>query len=318
MYFPKVYSFYFHPSIILVDDDICILETLGQALSINYDIHTCNKPEKFLELVLANEKDLQINEKTKELNENSSDKKSILNLNYTLVSEFLTKLFEENKFISFAFLDYFMPNVSGIDCARKIKDLKIFKVLLTSSLDNKDVIYAFNENIIQQYVPKSSDNLVDEIISIINKNHLSIIDSLNNYYYGDFYDFSPHQKIYNNSTFIKIYNEIIKEYDIKFTCVYEMGGSMIMKDHKGNNFLLNIYSEDELNNVLFESIEFDQYISDYNKKLCKNFEIIIDYKKNTTDYNLNSLLTNKLTDVFKNFKLDGLNYYCVFQKLVIE
>lgn len=154
MNFVSVPSFYFHPSVVLVDDDVCLLETLQSSLSEKFDVETFCNPFFFLESVSKVARITDITSSTRELNEASSNKQSVVNLNLTLLSEKLINEFRNDKLISVCFIDYFMPGMTGIECVRQIKHSYMCKVLLTSSLDNNDVISAFNQKYIQQYLPK--------------------------------------------------------------------------------------------------------------------------------------------------------------------
>ena len=313
----SVPSFYFSPKVVLVDDDLCLLETLKDSLSEYFDVESFCNPVVFLESMQNFCNIVDIVNCTRELNEDSSDKQSVVKLNVMLLAEKLQNEYKADKLVSICFVDYFMPGMTGIECVRQIKDSYLCKVLLTSSLDNKDVISAFNHKYIQQYMPKTSDNLLNEMRATVENNHMDVINELNRILYGDFFHTSPYLKVYSNDEFIKIYENILKKESIRFSCVYESGGSMLMCDNNNNTYLLNIYSTDEIQNVLFESVEFEHNISDYNKKLCKSFKILVDYKNNVTGIDVNSYLSNKLIETYDLLSIEGETYYLSFNKLLV-
>ena len=192
------------------------------------------------------------------------------------------------------------------------------KVLLTSNLENKNIISAFNDKIIQQYIPKIVDNLTDEMIKIVNINHVDVVYKLNEVFFEGFCKTSPYNILFSDKKFIKLYENMLIENSIKFACVYESNGSMILINKNKDVFLFNIYSQNEINNLLFESIEFESNISEYNKNLCKKFELIVDYKEYMKNNNFSTISSYKLTDEFDSVSVGEETYYCVLQKLVIN
>ena len=312
MDFLTIPSFYFHPKVVLVDDDVCLLETMGTSLSQFFDVISFESPTQFLNSIQQRKRILDIVDYTRELNENSSNKLSIVNLNYQLLVEHLQSAFLNKVFVSVGFFDYFMPEMTGIECIRHMNDSFMYKVLLTSSLDNKDVIVAFNEKCIQHYIPKTCDDLIDKMRTIILKNHLTVVEGLNKIFFGDFYKTSPYVELYSHEKFINLYKHIMMTNNIQFSCVYESGGSMVMYDQNFNKRLLNIYKADEIKNVLFESHGFNMSVSDFNKKLCKNFKLLVNYKNDVTGNAIGSFLSNTLTDTFDTLTLENETYYITF------
>ena len=312
MDFLTVPSFYFNPQIVLVDDDICLLDTLHTSLSRFFEVVSFESPTHFLNSMEQRKKILDIVYHTRELNENSSSKLSIVNLNYQLLVEHLQNAFINKVFVSVGFFDYFMPEMTGIECIHNMNDSFMYKVLLTSSLDNKDVISAFNEKSIQHYIPKTCDDLVDEMRAIILKNHLNVVEELNKIFFGDFYKTSPYVELFSHEKFINLYKHIMMTNNIQFSCVYESGGSMVMYDQNLQKRFLNIYKADEVKNVLFESHGFNHSVSDFNRKLCKEFKLLVNYKNDVTGSAIGSFLSNTLTDTFDTLILENETYYITY------
>lgn len=308
----NVPSFYFTPQIVLIDDDECFLETISDSLSQSFNISCFSSAFVFLEKVAFKKNFLEIMKSSRALNENSSDRLSIANLNYSLLSKNLAEEFLKKSFISIGFFDYLMPEMTGIDCIKKTNDPLMFKVLLTSILDNNEVISAFNENLIQHYIPKKSENLIEEIKDLIIKNHIHIIEKFDKIFFSDFSYISPYVFLFSNPKFINFYKNIINEKEIQFSCVYEANGSMIMYDKNFKKRFLNIYTHSEIENLLFESYGFHESLSDLNKKRCKAFELLVNYKRDDSEELIGSFLSNTLTDDFYSIFIGNEKYYIVF------
>ena len=82
-----------------------------------------------------------------------------------------------------------------------------------------------------------------------------------------------------------------------------------MSDYAGNAYLLNIYSLNELKHILFESVEFEESFSDYNKDLCREFKLLVNYKNNESPSLLDPFLSDKITDMFREFLVGDKIYY---------
>jgi CheY-like chemotaxis protein len=72
------------------------------------------------------------------------------------------EIYNPNRFseISVVVVDYVMPGMDGLEFCRRIENSNIKKILLASSDDEKIVIDAFNEGLIDRYVMKTDANAV--------------------------------------------------------------------------------------------------------------------------------------------------------------
>jgi len=316
MDFLKVPSFYFEPKVVIVDDDVGVLEILKSSMS-SFDLTVFDDPEFFVEHIKLL-KNNTITNKHLEINENSSEIQSGINLNLNQLSQQLEKSFYYDNFISVAFIDYFMPFMTGIDCIRQISDIQICKVLLTASLDSKDVISAFNEGLIDQFISKETDNLVEKMCDIVIKTHLSVIEKLNQRFFGHFSTLNLYADLFSDKKFISYFKNILLDNNIKFSCVYECYGSMVMIDRHDTKYFINIYSEDEVNSLLYENAEFENKVSEYNKNLCREFKLLVDYKNNNNYKFFDYDLSNKITENFELIVVKNKNYYVTLKKSIIE
>ena len=91
---------------------------------------------------------------------------------------------------------------------------------------------------------------------------------------------------------------------------------MIMCDRYNQSHFLNIYKKSSIENVLFTSDEFNNSISEYNKNLCNNYKILVDYKNNKINNLFDTFLSNKLTDQFHSLFIDDEEYFIVFKPSV--
>jgi CheY-like chemotaxis protein len=65
-------------------------------------------------------------------------------------------------------VDYSMPQQSGLQVLSQLEDWPGGRIMLTGQADELIAVNAFNQGLIQQYIPKQSSNLATRIISGIN------------------------------------------------------------------------------------------------------------------------------------------------------
>ena len=71
--------------------------------------------------------------------------------------------------ISVLFIDYHMPEITGIDFLREIRHLPIKKALITGEQDYKVAIDAFNSGLVDAYVRKDDPMFPDKIQNIVSE-----------------------------------------------------------------------------------------------------------------------------------------------------
>jgi CheY-like chemotaxis protein len=70
---------------------------------------------------------------------------------------------------SISFVDYAMPGINGLDILRRTNSSIGSRVLLSGIADASIAIQAFNEELIQQYIVKQSNDLASDVISTANQ-----------------------------------------------------------------------------------------------------------------------------------------------------
>jgi CheY-like chemotaxis protein len=65
---------------------------------------------------------------------------------------------------SVVIVDYSMPEMTGLEFCAGIRDPAVKKVLLTGVADEKVAVKAFNDGVIDRFLPKQGDGALDEIV----------------------------------------------------------------------------------------------------------------------------------------------------------
>jgi CheY-like chemotaxis protein len=75
-------------------------------------------------------------------------------------------------------VDYNMPGMTGLDLVKELDDCPARRVLLTGVADAEVAVRAFNQGLIQKFIPKSTPNLNREITNSANEMHRSVCEHL--------------------------------------------------------------------------------------------------------------------------------------------
>ena len=162
--------FYFPSSIAWVDDDTSILEVAKLTFGEQYPLHCFNRPQEALSFF---EKYLPPLSKVPFVLASVEDEYYAtmdhfpIDFNVLSVSQ-LVDLPKRNQEISVVIVDYNMPEMTGLEFCRSLKNLPMKKILLTGEVGEREAVAAFNDNIIDRFIHKGSQEMIAEL-----KTHLS-------------------------------------------------------------------------------------------------------------------------------------------------
>jgi CheY-like chemotaxis protein len=135
--------------------------------------------------------------------------------------------------ISVVVVDYEMPTLNGLSFCKLISNPNVYKILLTGKADDKLIIDAFNNGVIDVYIPKLSPNLLSDLhkqIKIGQDHYFLNYTGLTN----SIILMDTESKSYvNTPQFINFFNKLISEKDIEEFYLIEPIGSFIMKSKLG-------------------------------------------------------------------------------------
>lgn len=159
---------FYHPiKVIFLDDSRAFLDALDLEFGEKYNILTLESAEQAYNLLDGNRDIIQsIFKLMKGINLDTANDRMI-NFN---ISKILNQIYDKTRFeyIPLLVVDYQMPAVNGIEFCIKIKDKKVFKIMLTAEADKNIAIQAFNNQLINKFILKTSENLYSEITLAIN------------------------------------------------------------------------------------------------------------------------------------------------------
>lgn len=313
MNFNTVPTLYLEPRILFLDDSRLFLDSVGNLLCDVLNVETSQNP---IEVINRLKSDLSLSRRVKECieySDESSSKTAIINLDYKKLAKMLYHYYLANEYVSVVCIDYRMPLMSGLEVARQLKDLPLSRILLTGDIEKDTLIDAFDEGIITKVIHKTAPDLLEMIEEVTRSQHTKSIQALNANLFKAFSDYSHYKDLFSHTLFVSFYESILRQKQMAFSCVYEVGGSMLIVDRDGSLYVMNIYSESEIRYDLFHSEAYDTQISPDQKKNVEAFTSLIDYKTCGEQNRLNDLTNAPITDQFETYILANETYYVCFR-----
>jgi CheY-like chemotaxis protein len=161
-------GFYFKSKIILIDDNDSFLDNLSYKLSDHYLVDTYNDPNKALADILSNYNDNIISSTPNLLIEIENEEDELYySVDFPRIKN-LADAPDKNETVSVVIVDYSMPSMNGIEFCKKIAHLPILKIMLTGHADFRIAVDAFNNGIIDRFLVKDTQFMLDEITNGIN------------------------------------------------------------------------------------------------------------------------------------------------------
>ncbi|HAT9127188.1 TPA: response regulator, partial [Legionella pneumophila subsp. pneumophila] len=155
---------FYHPiKVIFLDDNRAFLDALDLEFGEKLNILTLTSSDMAFHLIDNDSQDVT-QSIFKLMNDVNLDTTNDRFIGFD-VSKMLNLIYSKARFEHAPLLvvDYQMPAINGIEFCKKIKEKKIFKIMLTAEADKDTAIKAFNNGLIDKFILKTSENLYPEI-----------------------------------------------------------------------------------------------------------------------------------------------------------
>ncbi len=259
----KALACYFPTTVILVDDDPAYLENVVSSLDKKLAIYKVfSDPVEALEyLNNRHQRDPFIERCISQEDDPDLGHRNIDMSLFPIIDEIYNpKRFKE---VSIVIADQVMPELKGLDFLKQIQDKTIKKVLLTGMTTEQEAVRAFNNDIIDRFIDKDTENLYKSLEALIKelcydrfKDMTSIIvDNLA--YPREGYEPSP----LIDPVFLDFFNNLIKEKNIVEYYLYDDNGSFVFFDFNGNPSFLVVKVDDEMKGDFLMADDLDEEIS---------------------------------------------------------
>jgi len=296
-------ALFFPGKIVLVDDDKDFLKSVSHHLKEIFQIETFSDPKQALNYIIENQKKLEnLNLSAFAFDEDQDTTETRLDL--TKIQDF-SRDSNKNNVIMLILSDYDMKKMNGIELFEQISSTSVMRILLTGKADLKLALDAFNRGLVDKFLIKDTEKMLDEIIMNIKACQKSFFEKLS-------YPILSHLNIpidslLNRNDFSFHFMEFVKNNDIKEYYLIDTTGSFLLKTKTGD---IKYF-------ICMLDRQFDDYLS---YAASRADQKILDGLKNRThapvfrcteDYKLPIALWDKITYPFE--KGDGY-YFCITEK----
>jgi CheY-like chemotaxis protein len=160
--------------------------------------------------------------------------------------------------ISVLVIDFMMPKINGLEFCQSLNKTNIKKILLTGEADTKLAVEAFNKKLIDRFISKGTDNLIEVINqSVQEMQHAYFIDSSKK-----ILDIAHASKKHLNCLYDKKFNDfflnILQQNQIVEYYLFDEAGSFILLDAKGKPYILAIKNKKALQEMHEFATEFSE------------------------------------------------------------
>lgn len=242
--------FYFPTTILCVDDNPLMLQTLESVIDSTYPDYPVKKFDNSMQ-ALDFFKDY-----TSEISKMQFLRGFVEHEYYDLInhnpvdleiSKFseLSKDLKKNNEVSVIIVDYEMPGLNGLELCEQLKHVTAKKILLTAHADYKQALTAFNNKLIDRFVIKGQDNTVDDLVSHIKSLTFEYFDDVTA-------KLQTHLKVNGNlaifdDIFVNFFNDLLDQQQIKEYYLIDKNGSFLLIDSAGEHYYLIIHTDFSLN-----------------------------------------------------------------------
>lgn len=280
------FAFYHPVTILFLDDNQNFLDMVDIELHSKFNMLFFSNPDLALQAIVDSDRF-----KPKYVTRNFLEEDTISS-HSSMVELFSLRemIYEKGRFnqIALAIIDQKMPKITGLDFCKLISTKKsIFKMILTIEVDKELVFESFNQGLIEQFLLKKEDNLIEDIIKSIEILKNRYFYQLSKYFFTNLNKRTI--ELFHNDEFKKIFDQVaLKSNSIEYYLLDD-SGSYLFLDRKGNPTWLIIRSEEHFKYQIemLEGLDgSDKIISTLKNRNQLLFLLgESDYKKNVHEWN---------------------------------
>ena len=166
------------------------------------------------------------------------------------VSNMLNLLYDKTRFDHVAILvvDYEMPDINGIEFCEKLKERKIFRIMLTAEADKDTAIKAFNNGLIDKFILKTNEDFYSEITLAIQELTQRHFKKLSGSIINE--HTSSIGELLSNKSYLQLFAEVVSKVKPVEYYLVDTSGSFVFLDKDANPTWLIIRHNKELDEQL--------------------------------------------------------------------
>ena len=162
------------------------------------------------------------------------------------VDHIKNRIYDMNRFdtIGTMVTDYNMPDMTGVELCRQIKNHQIAKIMLTAETDLNIAVDAFNEGVVDKFLLKHADDLVTALSNQLLHYQESYFQNLSAPILAVLNAPTLNQLL-SSSEFIKIFNQVFQQSEAVEYYLLDTSGSYLFLDQAGRPTWLFVRSNQD-------------------------------------------------------------------------
>lgn len=241
--YKKLPLYFFPTTVIFLDDDNSFLKALR--FNLEYGFFIFNKftnIDSFIKHIKANSS----KEKEGFINRTIEDGYDHIGVDIN-VNDIYKKIYDKKRHqtISTIVADYHLGVKNGIDILKEITN-SFKKILLTGVADETTAIKAINREYIDSYIKKQDSNLAENLNKQIIQSQAYYFSEKGEKFLEQLHNIKYSDTILDVIEYIKIFNAIVKKYQIVEGYLLDPTGSYLFIDANGENYCLLAYTESQM------------------------------------------------------------------------
>ncbi len=265
MYNNSIPLYFFPTSTAFLDDDPHFLENIKFQLKNPECIKIFNSYKKFEEYYQKHSS--KIDAQCVELEDGYDDDSISVNVRLEKIKD-VSKIKDKSNLLTGVVIDYNMPLLNGLEVI-KLLPSSIYKILLTGVADESIAIEAFNNRLINQFIKKQNNNIINQLndqIKIVHEHYfLNESNKITSLIGEEFVRYS----LINDEVYKQLWNSLVKKHDFIEGYIIDLSGSYLFYDRFGNNYCFVVQTEEqaEANIDIIPIEEFsDKVVNDIKQK----------------------------------------------------
>jgi CheY-like chemotaxis protein len=161
-------------------------------------------------------------------------------------SMILMRVFNRARFgaVSVAVIDYRMPEMTGLELCERLSNLPCKRILLTGHADESLAVHAFNEGLIDLYLPKLHPRLDKELALAIERFQFAFMEEATDLITQMLHSADP--VIWGDSAFARFFHQVCEDRGaVEYYAVVDPKGYLLV-DAEGRAQLMLLFDERDL------------------------------------------------------------------------
>ncbi|HHF0530468.1 TPA: response regulator [Legionella anisa] len=238
-----------HPiKVIFLDDSRSFLDALDLEFGAQLNMLTLTNPDTAIQTIDNHSQNIT-KSVFKMMNDVDTDTTTDRVIGFE-VGNMLSIIYDKTRFDHVAILvvDYEMPNINGIEFCQKLKERKIFRIMLTAEADKDTAIKAFNNGLIDKFILKTNAELYSEITLAVQELTQRYFKELSGGIISE--HASSIGDLLDNKSYLQLFAEVVSKVQPVEYYLVDTSGSFVFLDKDANPTWLIVKHNNELDEQL--------------------------------------------------------------------